>query len=77
MSRHWEITDEDGHAEEVRGTGLVGSSPCWRWGRRSSTLAGARRDCGDEASAPPVGQRRMVGKLRVGASAPTPSKAAA
>ena len=27
MSRHWIITDESGHTEEVRGTGVVGEQP--------------------------------------------------
>ncbi len=27
MSRHWIITDESGHIEEVRGTGVVGEQP--------------------------------------------------
>jgi len=27
MSRHWVITDGDGHVEEVRGAGVVGQQP--------------------------------------------------
>ncbi len=27
VSRHWTITDEDGHVEEVRGPGVVGEQP--------------------------------------------------
>lgn len=27
MSRHWIITDEDGHIEEVQGPGVVGEQP--------------------------------------------------
>lgn len=27
LSRHWTITDEDGHVEEVRGPGVVGEQP--------------------------------------------------
>ena len=27
LSRHWVITDGDGHVEEVRGTGVIGQQP--------------------------------------------------
>ena len=34
ISRHWIITDADGHVEEVRGPGVVGAQPVLRPGER-------------------------------------------
>lgn len=34
ISRHWVITDADGHVEEVRGPGVVGAQPVLRPGER-------------------------------------------
>ena len=34
ISRHWIITDADGHVEEVRGPGVVGAQPVLKPGER-------------------------------------------
>ena len=60
VSRHWEITDEDGHVEEVRGTGLVGFQPVLEMGKafEYTSQAPLRRLRGDAASH----RRRAEGK---------------
>ena len=42
LTRHWIITDGNGHVEEIRGDGVVGSNRCSRPVRRSSTRPAAR-----------------------------------
>ncbi len=40
VSRHWIITDEDGHVEEVRGPGVVGEQPVLMPGERFEYTSG-------------------------------------
>lgn len=40
LSRHWIITDGDGHVEEVRGEGVVGQQPLIDAGRSHSYSSG-------------------------------------
>ena len=81
VSRHWEITDEDGHVEEVRGTGLVGFQPVLETGKafEYTSQAPLRRLRGTMRGVlTAVGQRsKKLVELRVGAFALTPPKAAA
>jgi uncharacterized protein affecting Mg2+/Co2+ transport len=39
MSRHWVITDGDGHVEEVRGAGVVGQQPLIEAAKATPTAA--------------------------------------
>ncbi len=41
LSRHWLITDADGHTEEVRGDGVVGVQPLIQPGERYEYTSGA------------------------------------
>lgn len=41
MSRHWRITDSDGHVEEVQGPGVVGEHPHLEPGDRFEYTSGA------------------------------------
>jgi len=40
LSRHWLITDGDGHVQEVRGAGVVGQQPLIAVGERHSYSSG-------------------------------------
>ena len=40
LSRHWVITDGDGHVEEVRGAGVVGEQPCIKAGASHTYSSG-------------------------------------
>lgn len=40
LSRHWVITDGDGHVEEVRGEGVVGQQPLIEAGKSHSYSSG-------------------------------------
>jgi ApaG protein len=40
LSRHWIITDADGHVEEVRGPGVVGEQPVLRPGEEFRYTSG-------------------------------------
>ena len=40
MSRHWVITDGDGHVEEVRGAGVVGQQPLIEPGKSHTYSSG-------------------------------------
>lgn len=40
LSRHWIITDGDGHVEEVRGEGVVGQQPLIEAGKSHSYSSG-------------------------------------
>ena len=40
LSRHWEITDGNGHVEHVRGPGVVGKQPTLRRGERFEYTSG-------------------------------------
>ena len=40
LSRHWVITDGDGHVEEVRGEGVVGQQPLISPGKSHSYTSG-------------------------------------
>ncbi|MGN8277209.1 Co2+/Mg2+ efflux protein ApaG [Pseudomonas sp. SMV71] len=40
LSRHWVITDGDGHVEEVRGEGVVGQQPLIEAGQSHSYSSG-------------------------------------
>ncbi|WLH35149.1 Co2+/Mg2+ efflux protein ApaG [Pseudomonas sp. FP2196] len=40
MSRHWVITDGDGHKEEVRGAGVVGQQPLIEVGKSHTYSSG-------------------------------------
>ncbi|MHA3738673.1 Co2+/Mg2+ efflux protein ApaG [Pseudomonas sp. Eth.TT006] len=40
MSRHWVITDGDGHVEEVRGAGVVGQQPLIEVGKSHTYSSG-------------------------------------
>ena len=40
LSRHWLITDGDGHVQEVRGAGVVGQQPLLAVGERHSYSSG-------------------------------------
>src|SRR3546814_7756688 len=40
LSRHWVITDGDGHVEHVRGEGVVGQQPMIDAGKRHSYSSG-------------------------------------
>jgi ApaG protein len=40
LSRHWIITDADGHVEEVRGEGVVGEKPVLRPGEAFEYTSG-------------------------------------
>jgi ApaG protein len=40
MSRHWVITDGDGHVEEVRGAGVVGQQPLIDTGKSHTYSSG-------------------------------------
>ncbi|WP_210641479.1 MULTISPECIES: Co2+/Mg2+ efflux protein ApaG [unclassified Pseudomonas] len=40
LSRHWVITDGDGHVEEVRGAGVVGQQPLIEAGKSHSYSSG-------------------------------------
>ncbi|MBO1539828.1 Co2+/Mg2+ efflux protein ApaG [Pseudomonas sp. OA65] len=40
LSRHWVITDGDGHVEEVRGDGVVGQQPLIEAGKSHSYSSG-------------------------------------
>ncbi|MGJ7514744.1 Co2+/Mg2+ efflux protein ApaG [Pseudomonas baetica] len=40
LSRHWVITDGDGHVEEVRGAGVVGQQPLIEAGRSHTYSSG-------------------------------------
>ena len=40
LSRHWVITDGDGHVEEVRGEGVVGQQPLIDAGKSHSYSSG-------------------------------------
>jgi ApaG protein len=42
ISRHWVITDEDGHVEEVKGLGVVGHQPFLRPGEQFKYTSGAQ-----------------------------------
>lgn len=41
LSRHWEITDADGHRQEVRGEGVVGEQPHLQPGESFRYTSGA------------------------------------
>lgn len=41
LSRHWVITDADGHVQEVRGDGVVGKQPYLQPGEDFSYTSGA------------------------------------
>ena len=41
MTRHWVITDADGHVEEVRGDGVVGEQPYLKPGEGFQYTSGA------------------------------------
>ena len=51
ISRHWIITDADGHVQEVRGLGVVGAQPVLRPGESHKYTSGT-------ALATPVGTMR-------------------
>ena len=51
ISRHWIITDADGHVQEVRGLGVVGAQPVLRPGESHQYTSGT-------ALATPVGTMR-------------------
>lgn len=79
VSRHWEIQDEEGHVEEVRGTGLVGFQPVLEKGGEFeyTSRAPLRRLKGSmRGTLTAVGQTsgRLL-ELGVGAFALTPPKA--
>ncbi|MNP57624.1 CO2+/MG2+ efflux protein ApaG [compost metagenome] len=40
LSRHWVITDGDGHVEEVRGAGVVGQQPLIEAGKSHTYSSG-------------------------------------
>ncbi|SEM77647.1 ApaG protein [Pseudomonas sp. ok272] len=40
LSRHWVITDGDGHVEEVRGAGVVGLQPLIEAGKQHAYTSG-------------------------------------
>ena len=75
IGRHWVITDEHGHAEQVRGLGVVGHQPLLKPGEkfeytswtRIATAAGSMRGtyfCITEEAAPfdsPVPEFRLGG----------------
>jgi ApaG protein len=42
VSRHWIITDEDGHVDEVKGLGVVGHQPYIKPGGQFKYASGAR-----------------------------------
>ncbi len=42
LTRHWVITDENGHQEEVRGPGVVGENPQLAPGQTFEYMSGAR-----------------------------------
>jgi ApaG protein len=42
ISRHWVITDEDGHIEEVKGLGVVGHQPFLKPGQQFRYSSGAQ-----------------------------------
>ena len=41
ISRHWVISDEDGHVEEIKGLGVVGRQPYLRPGEQFKYTSGA------------------------------------
>ena len=41
LSRHWIITDGDGHSEEVRGAGVVGQQPLIKPGQAHTYSSGS------------------------------------
>ena len=41
LSRHWVITDGDGHVEEVRGAGVVGQQPLIEPGKQHTYSSGS------------------------------------
>ncbi len=41
LSRHWVITDGDGHVEEVRGAGVVGQQPLIEPGKHHTYSSGS------------------------------------
>ena len=42
ISRHWQIQDERGHTEEVKGLGVVGQQPLLRPGESFQYTSGCR-----------------------------------
>ena len=44
LSRHWQITDEDGETKEVRGAGVVGEHPYLRPGEAFRYTSGTQLD---------------------------------
>jgi ApaG protein len=41
MTRHWQITDRDGHVQEVNGVGVVGQTPILKPGETFEYTSGA------------------------------------
>ena len=46
LSRHWVITDGDGHVEEVRGAGVIGQQPLIAAGQQHVYSSGSVIDTG-------------------------------
>ncbi len=59
LSRHWVITDSNGHVQEVRGDGVVGVQPYLRPGERFQYTSGAVIET-------PVGSMHGEYQLRTG-----------